>query len=105
IKDENLSKRDMVAKALATFSSYEHIQKQIEDEKLDNVLYNIEMPLSSVLAKMEINGITINMEELNKTKTVFEKENKKFLEKIDKYTNININSPSQLGILLFDEWK
>lgn len=80
--------------------------KLIESNTID--LYNnIELPLSKVLAKMELNGISID-------KTILEDMKEDIKLKIEKVSQeiyllagkeFNISSPKQLGEILFDELK
>jgi DNA polymerase-1 len=77
--------------------------KKITEKKFEKILYDIEMPLLSILMKMERAGIYLDekkFEKLNE-KTTLELE---ILEKeIFKETNceFNINSPKQLSEVLF----
>ena len=80
-------------------------QRHIIDEKLDNIFYNIEMPLLKTLIDMEFNGMFINKK---KIKTLSEELKKKIIlisEKIFSYSGkeFNINSPKQLAEVLFDD--
>lgn len=96
--------RDLVGKAMAQRDSLEAIKEKIIDNRLENVLDNIETPLSQVLARMELNGITVDKEQLLETKEIFLQEDEKYLDELKKYTDININSSSQLSELLFEQW-
>lgn len=87
--------------------------KEILDEKLilikeyslEKLLYEIEIPLIEVLASMEHYGFKIN-------KSVLHEIGFKLSEEIDKLTSeiydiageeFNINSPKQLGVILFEK--
>lgn len=78
----------------------------IENDALD-LFNNIELPLSTVLAKMELNGISIDKQILEDMK----EDIKIKMELISKdiYNlaghEFNISSPKQLGEVLFDELK
>ena len=78
----------------------------IENDALD-LFNNIELPLSTVLAKMELNGISIDKQILKDMK----EDIKIKMELISKdiYNlaghEFNISSPKQLGEVLFDELK
>ena len=80
-------------------------KKKIKEEDIEDLYYNIELPLTSVLAKMEYTGIICD---------------KKVLEDMGKDINVNldviskeiyniagcefnINSPKQLGNILFEK--
>ena len=79
--------------------------KKIEEENMTELLYDIEMPLSNVLFDMEIEGITVDREGLKQ----YGKELDNFIHDIETeiYDEVgeefNINSPKQLGIMLFEK--
>lgn len=83
----------------------EELQARLEKENLTKVLEEIEFPLSKVLAEMEVNGFTLD----KKTLIEFGKSLKESIKYAE--TEIydlageafNINSPQQLGIVLFDK--
>lgn len=80
------------------------LKQRIIDEDKENLLYDIEMPLSTVLYKMEKAGIFIDKKALLEFKEMLETELLQLTEQI--YTlagdTFNINSPSQVGVILFD---
>ena len=78
--------------------------KAISAEKL---VTDLEFPLVGVLAEMEMNGIQIDSETLFKMSTELEIELKKLEGKIyeEAGASFNINSPKQLGDILFDVLK
>ena len=87
---------------LKIYNKQRHI---IDEKKLDNIFYNIEMPLLKTLIDMEFNGMFINKK---KIKTLSEELKKKIIlisEKIFSYSGkeFNINSPKQLAEVLFDD--
>lgn len=104
ILDEDLSKRDIISKTIAIKEISNKIKKIIKKEELEKILYEIEMPLSQVLAKMELNGINIDLKKLNEVEKIFEKEDKKLLGKLKEITEINVSSPMQLSNFLFETW-
>ncbi|MDE0151384.1 MAG: DNA polymerase I [Bdellovibrionales bacterium] len=82
-----------------------HYEQKIEEMKLDFVFQNIEMPLVSVLYKMERRGVLINHKQLLLEKTnlecdLLELENQIFAQSGHPF---NIASPQQLAYVLFDE--
>ncbi len=80
---------------------------KLKKDELINVFFEIEMPLIDVLYSMERVGVAIDKDEIKRQ----EQELNEKLEGIsnDIYSlagkNININSPKQIGELLFDELK
>lgn len=80
---------------------------EIEDQNLSKVLYEIEIPLIKVMASMEVSGITTD-------KTFLVDFGKKLKGELDELeaeiyqlsgVEFNINSPKQLGDVLFEELK
>ncbi len=80
------------------------LAKLEENQQLD-LLFEMELPLANVLAKMEIAGIKVEADTL---KTVQE-ENEVLIDQLTKEIyelagrEFNINSPKQLGSILFEE--
>ena len=81
------------------------ILKEIEANNQLKLLNEIEIPLASVLAKMEVAGMVIDKEELNKQKEVYEYEIQDLERQIYELAGceFNIQSPKQLGEVLFEK--
>lgn len=77
----------------------------IENYAMHNLFYEVEMPLVEILADMEYIGISADKEVLNELKQKFDIEIKTLEVSIYEYAgeNFNINSPKQLGHILFDK--
>ena len=92
-----------VEDADVTYQLKNIFEPRIKKEGLGDLSQNIEMPLISVLAKMERNGVILNLEDL-KAITINLREDIISLEK-EIYalagTEFNISSPKQLGDILF----
>ncbi|MEK7612621.1 MAG: DNA polymerase [Patescibacteria group bacterium] len=82
----------------------EHILKEIEDRKLQYVYEKIELPLMPVLRRMEKRGVLIDKAFLQKLSVQYHHELEKIGKRIYKAAGgeFNINSPKQLGDVLFD---
>ena len=81
-------------------------QKEIlEDMSLDNIFYNIEMPLINVLIEMEYNGLFIDVDMINNLSNDLKNKLEKISETIYSHSGreFNINSPKQLSEVLFDD--
>ena len=82
-------------------------KKELEETNCLDLFYNIDMPTIEVLSDMQINGMYVDKEELNK----FGEELTAKLENITKIIyemageEFNINSPKQLGEILFEKMK
>jgi len=90
---------------MAIFDLYMHQEKVITDNNQTELFYEIELPLVIVLASMEYHGFKVDankLEEFNKILT----QRINTLEKtiyILAGEEFNINSPKQLGVILFDK--
>jgi DNA polymerase-1 len=78
-----------------------------KEKGLSKVFYELEMPLTSVLAQMEINGIKVDRKVLDKLSEFLGKKLTGLEKEIYKLTGekFNINSPSQLAEVLFEKMK
>ncbi|MFW6015005.1 MAG: DNA polymerase I [bacterium] len=86
------------------FLAYDVLVEKLEDNKMIDLFYNIEMPLITVLYEMEKNGIKVDNKALNEygkqlRGRIEELENNIFKSAGEKF---NINSPKQLGVILFE---
>lgn len=80
---------------------------EIEKDYLKNLFYNIEMPLMPVLRKMEASGIAIDVTGLQVFSKQLEEEANELEKEIKKMADaeFNMDSPKQLGEVLFDHMK
>ncbi|MBI3793787.1 MAG: DNA polymerase I [Nitrospinae bacterium] len=80
-------------------------KKELEQSGLAHLYYDLELPLVSVLAKMEQNGILVDVKRLE----VFSKKLEQQLAEMEKEIHsaageeFNISSPKQLSVILFDK--
>ena len=90
-----------------TYQLYELFEPQLKKENLENLFYQVEMPLMKVLAKMELAGIALDRDWLAKESQDLEHDLKKLEEKIFELSGeqFNMNSPKQLGEILFEKMK
>ena len=80
---------------------------KLKELNLLSVFAKIDLPLVEVLSRMELQGVCIDLEWLQKLSREFGEEIKGIEEKIATYTSgpVNLNSPKQLAHLLFEELK
>ncbi|NVN97574.1 hypothetical protein HXX01_05125, partial [Candidatus Nomurabacteria bacterium] len=88
----------------------EAIQKMEEDikkEDLEYVYKEIELPIIPIISKMEKTGIKVDKKYFDKLSKEYHNEQKLIEKQIWDYAGreFNINSPKQLGEVLFDELK
>ena len=90
-----------------TFQLYEIFEQKLKEENIENLFYRIEMPLMKVLAKMELVGISLDKECLKKESLELENDLKNLEKKIFEFSEeeFNLNSPKQLGEILFEKLK
>ena len=98
-------KAQAVWEAKAISRLYPLLGAKLEEEKLTHLMDTIELPLVEVLAAMEQNGVYVNRAHLaEKTEEVAGR-----LQKIEAAIyemaghDFNLNSPKQLGVVLFEE--
>ncbi len=90
-----------------TYRLFKILKKKLKEDDLLEIAETLEFPLIDVLSKMELNGVHIDTEMLegfsrelasdliSLEKTIFEKTGEEF----------NLNSPQQLGHVLFEKMK
>ncbi|HFI0169473.1 TPA: DNA polymerase I [Streptococcus suis] len=78
---------------------------KLEENQQSDLLFEMELPLANVLAKMEIAGIKVKVETLK----AMQAENEVLIEQLTNEIyelagqEFNINSPKQLGTILFED--
>ena len=80
-------------------------KEQIDSQGLEEVLYNIELPLIEVLAAMEVAGVCVEPEFLDEFGTELKGKIDELAAAIYESAGqeFNINSPAQLGEILFEK--
>ena len=103
--DMNKIASDACKKAKFIFETHDEILNNLEKEECLNLFNDIELPLVYVLADMEYTGIKVDKKVLDNMKDELQIK-LELLEK-DIYNmsgnSFNINSPKQLGEVLFDK--
>ena len=81
------------------------LRKEVEEGGLLEVYHTIDLPLSPVLARMEDAGVRIDLEALAQMSTELEKQCDAKARQIHSVSGqeFNINSPKQLGDILFNK--
>lgn len=104
LPEEDVISEHVAHKAAAIWQSVPVLREQLAENKMNELLNDLEAPLSMVLALMEKQGIKVNRDRLAQmgvdldakleglTKQIYELAGQTF----------NINSPKQLGEILFD---
>ncbi|WP_338158199.1 DNA polymerase I [uncultured Phocaeicola sp.] len=83
------------------------LEKELKTNGVEELFWNIEMPLVPVLAYMERNGVRIDTNALKETSTHFTARMHQIEEEVHQLAGIefNIASPKQVGEVLFDRLK
>ncbi|MCU0856960.1 MAG: DNA polymerase I [Pontiellaceae bacterium] len=83
------------------------LEPQLDKRKLTEVFDTIECPLIPVLVEMEANGIALDVKALSEISKKLEDQISAYQAEIFKLAGreFNLNSPKQLGEVLFDELK
>ncbi len=101
--DIDLVKKIIIEKAKFIYEIKDNVLTNLERDEELSLFEDIEMPLSNVLADMEIAGIKVNGDYLDVVAKELEKNMKELEEDIykDAGEEFNIMSPKQLGEVLF----
>jgi DNA polymerase I len=99
--------KHLVRKSLAMSRLKDDLENDLKKNQQDDLFAELEMPLSLILADMESTGVKVDQERLQ---SMGDEINRKLidLEKViydlagEKF---NINSPKQLGVILFEKLK
>lgn len=85
--------------------AFKHIRAQLKEKELEFVYEKIELPLMPVLRSMEKRGVKIDKGFLQKLSKDYHRELEAIAKRIYKAAGgeFNINSPKQLGDVLFDK--
>lgn len=106
-EEVDLDKLDRYATGLVSTIEgvYPKMKKIIEEDDMTMLFYDVEMPLVEVLAEMEYVGICVDRDILSSLAGEFNN----IIEKTEKNIHelagekFNVNSPKQLGVILFEK--
>ena len=95
----------MCAKLNIIFKVKSIILDKIKEYKMEDLFYNVEMPLIEVLADMQYQGFKVDLDKLNELGEEFDNKISKLTDEIYELSGeeFNINSPKQLGNILFEK--
>lgn len=106
-KEKERFEKFVCNEAFALLNAWPEIERKLDDTCQKQLFYDIEMPVSYVLYEMEREGMLVNRSALKE----YGDELKKHLDVLESQIyeeagkEFNINSPKQLGEILFDEMK
>jgi len=83
------------------------LEKELANKKLLDIYNDMEVPLIEILNESNKVGIKVDREKLQKLLKTYEKEKEILVSKIYELAGheLNLNSPKQLGVVLFEEMK
>ena len=98
-------KQVILSKAKFIFDTHEEFVERLNKEEVFDLYKDVELPLSKVLAKMEIKGIKCDKDILESMRVELNKDIEKIQEKVYELAGVefNISSPKQLGEILFEK--
>ncbi|WP_153977784.1 DNA polymerase I [Paenibacillus xylanilyticus] len=97
---------DFLCRKAAAVAAIIPLQEQaLENDEMNALFHDLEMPLSRILADMEKQGIKANTADLQALGREFEEQISRLMAEIYRLsgTEFNLNSPKQLGEILFDK--
>ncbi|MBU3812534.1 MAG: DNA polymerase I [Candidatus Niameybacter stercoravium] len=103
--DENTRVDFLTRRAHILYEAYGVLQKELDKNDMQVLFNDIEMPLVKVLFDMEREGIKVDLEKLQaygkELDALIEREAERVYELAGE--SFNINSPKQLGVILFEK--
>jgi DNA polymerase-1 len=105
LPEKDVYAHHIVSKAKAIYELKDSQLKTLEEQQQLELLNDLEIPLSEVLAEMEYQGLYVDQEELDRQAKDLKERIQKIEEEIIDLAgeNFNIGSPKQLGEILFDK--
>lgn len=93
------------SRAARLFALSEELQRQIARQKLTSVMNDIDLPLIPILVNMERRGIRVDREKMTALSVELNRRLEEISQKIRDAagSDINVNSPKQIGELLFEK--
>jgi DNA polymerase I len=88
-----------------TLQLYDILKVELEKDELLEIAYEVDFPLMKVLAKMELTGIRLDTDMLSTFSEVLNRDLKVVESRIYEEAGVefNLNSPQQLGEVLFEK--
>ena len=85
--------------------AYENLLNKLKTLNMEDLYYNVELPLSVVLYEMEVTGFKVDTNRLENLGETYKVELDNLITKIHKIAGVefNINSPKQLAEVLFNK--
>jgi len=103
--DSNLEALGLRAQAIYLISR--KIKEKLKEQNLENLFFELELPLAKLLSEMEDSGIAVDLKKLNSLQVEFENIANGYEKDAYKLVGheFNLASPKQLQTVLFEERK
>ena len=94
----------LIREAAAVRALIEPLRAGLKEQALEKLFYDMDLPLCLVLAKMEVEGVLVDAEALHAFDEMLKTHIAEARGEIYRYAGgeFNVNSPKQLGEVLFD---
>lgn len=104
-EDLSIMQEHVACKVKAIIVLSDQLKHHLAENDQTELFYDMELPLAMVLAKMEISGIKVDAQRLNKMKVEFAERLKGIENRVYELAGetFNLNSPKQLGVILFEK--
>ncbi|MBO8163712.1 MAG: DNA polymerase I [Brevibacillus sp.] len=105
IPDEKTLSQHVARKAAAIWQSVPPVKEALKENRLEELHREMEAPLSLVLARMEMLGVKVDRERLKEMGEELDRKLEELTAQIYELAGetFNINSPKQLGEILYDK--
>ncbi|OFY90380.1 MAG: DNA polymerase I [Bacteroidetes bacterium RIFOXYA12_FULL_40_10] len=106
--DQQMVREIQLREVSLLFPIYKILQQELEKEEITSLYNDIEMPLITVLADMEYEGIKIDtamLEEYSRQLTLELAGIESNIRDMANEPTLNVSSPKQLGVLLYEKLK
>ncbi|GGC79962.1 DNA polymerase I [Enterococcus wangshanyuanii] len=104
-EDEEVFFSHLARKVNAIHFLTEKLDHELAEKNQSDLFYKMELPLSRILADMEITGIRVDAQRLRDMRIEFSDRLREIEQKIyaEAGEEFNLNSPKQLGVILFEK--
>jgi DNA polymerase-1 len=105
IPDEQVLAEHLVRKAAAIRALEQDFIHDLQENEQYSLFTDLELPLSVILAEMEFTGVKVDVERLKEMGEELTEQLKEIEQEIYELAGqeFNINSPKQLGVILFEK--
>ncbi len=106
VPEDEILAQFMCRKVIALQRLNMHLKAELDNSGMNKLFYELELPLASLLSRMEVQGIRVNTDSLKLYGEELVGRIKELEQQVHELAGgvtFNINSPKQLGEILFDK--